>query len=98
MAEIYTVEVQITQGTIRRIYPSLAFQDIVPGTVRVKRILTWYEIPTENVEKFYLLEDNPEYKNELWVGYFYVDDGNGDTSEYDLYLPIGMFVNHTTTL
>jgi len=98
MAEIYTVGVEITQGTVRRMHSSVAFQGIVPGVVRVKRILTWYEVPTEYEEKFYLLEDNPEYKDELWVEYFYTNANDDGIPEHELYLPINLFVNHTTIL
>ena len=99
MGEIYTADVQITQGTVWRIHSSNAFQGITPGVVCVKRILTWCEVPTECADKYYLLEYTPEYRDEVWIEYFYMKNGNDDDiPEHELYLPIELFVNHTTIL
>jgi hypothetical protein len=95
MRETYYVQVGIQAGMKLRIHPSEAFAGITAGVVEVDKVLTWYEVPTECVEKYYLLEDVPQYKEELWVQYHYTQD-DYHTPDTDLYLPISLFVNHTT--
>ena len=105
----YTYEVTVKKGSIRIIHPSMGYLGIATGQVKVLDITTVAEMDDDTVgicintiAPNYLDGDVAdtviwnEYEQEPWIQYQYKKP-ELDKSEGICWLPISMFVEHTTT-